>query len=115
VLEGFTIGISVLLFANIVLLTPLAKFHLYSDIVILVPVGASRKPPWKNTWVLAFTTGAFGFAVVFMEITGTDIDGAKVEFTVGVISISFILLFVDDTALPPTVSCAVTRYAPGYA
>jgi hypothetical protein len=24
------------------------------------------------------------------------------------------LLFVDDTALPPTVSCAVTIYAPEY-
>jgi uncharacterized membrane protein YdcZ (DUF606 family) len=90
------------------------KFHLYLDIVILAPVGASRKPPWKNTDAFALTTGACGFAVVFMAITGTDTIGAMVELTDGVIRIVFILLFVDDTAVSPSVSCAVTRYVPGY-
>jgi hypothetical protein len=63
--------------------------------------------------VFAVTTGSPGFVVALRAITGSDINGAKVELTVGTIVIVFIALFVD-IVLPDTVSSAVTKYVPGF-
>ena len=69
--DGFSVGLSEVLFAATVLLAPLPKSHSYRVMVMLVPVGGSRKPPYKD-YIVAYLNNWSGWVLGNVEGYGGE-------------------------------------------